>query len=224
MSEETLLKNSFFGGYKKREVIQYVDELLEENDRKVKQMEEQISFLVKENKRLQAKKQENETIIFPTLAPAKTIHQEEATMSIREQMKLPEGSYVLDKNQKIFTLPEPSPIYQTKRWETIEQSKQEDEIEDEIIDEIKEQEEKKEEHIKKKEYIKEVQKEPSSYVAVTEENIMPDRLCLQHEMELLKVELASVKKLLKEEKKEKNKLKAKLEYSNDLFMQLYKER
>ncbi|PXV88313.1 hypothetical protein C8E03_10835 [Lachnotalea glycerini] len=109
MSEETILKNSFLGGYKKRDVIQYVDDLLEENEKKVKGMEEQITFLIKENKRLKAKTINEKPIPFPAEKGIESGNK----ISLKQQMELPEGSYMVSKD-RVVSLPEPLPIYQTK--------------------------------------------------------------------------------------------------------------
>lgn len=216
MSEETILKNTFFGGYKKSDVIQYIDDLLGENEKKLKQMEEQILFLVKENNRLKAKKQEGTPIPFPTVTAVKA--EKKSDISIHQQMELPEGSYMIGKDNKVVTLPDPNPIYQTKKPNDIPES-------------VKESSKYME--------AQEIKAEVTSYVAATKENQevneiekinedtnlpAPQPQSEMNDLKQLKAELLEVKEKLEKEKQEKERLTTKLEYSNELLLQLYQNK
>lgn len=192
MSEETILKNSLFGGYKKSDVIQYIDEILEENDSKIKQMEEKILYLIKENNRLKANERDTAPIPFPTPNHITKLKD----LPIEKQLELPEGSYLLNEDSQLMMLPEPDPIYQTKRQEY----------------EIK-------------------QEEVASYVAATKEQstkkeavkITNDKgYVANHNLELEDLKL--LKEQVNKLELEKQKLMAKLEYSNELLIELYKSK
>jgi hypothetical protein len=213
MSEETILKNTFFGGYKKSDVIQYVDELLEENEGKRKQMEEQISFLVKENNRLKAKKQEGSPILFPTAAATELGKKNE--LSVKQQMELPEGSYIIENDNKVITLPEPSPLYQTKKSEYIVESLRTDkdlmnfqEIKEEVTSYIAAAKE----------------KQAVSQSGISEHMTVPKPQYETNDLGQIEAQLIEVKAMLEKEKLEKQALLAKLEYSNELLVQLYKSK
>ncbi|GEM_PF-6524580 len=184
MSEETILKNSLFGGYKKSDVLQYIDKILEENESKMNQMEEKISFLIKENKRLKANTQDTNPIPFKT-------HRKD--LSIEKQLELPEGSYLLSKDNQLMLLPDPDPIYQTKKPAF------------EII-----------------------QEEAAAYVAVTkEQKEHEDVINDQSSMSDTNLETAHLKQLKEQVKQlelEKQKLMAKLEFSNELLLEIYKSK
>lgn len=243
MSEETVLKSSIFGGYKKQDVIQYINSVLEENENKVKKLEEQVGLLLKENRRLKAqvsvkeKKQlensdgnkqikyisenDNKPIPFPITKGGEN-HE---SMSIRQQMELGEGTYFISENDGIVTLPEPTPIYQTKGKNTIpnavtlgheenlfEKLKETDEID--IIDELTQRD--NSEILQQNQVMKEV---CINEVASTYEN---ENLAKEFSLEQMHAELITVKDMLEKEKSERQMISAKLDYSNGLLIQLYK--
>lgn len=212
MSEETILKNSFFGGYKKREVIRYVDNILEENEKKIKEMEKQMSFLIKENKQLKRDSQEKSPISFPS--PVPLTKEEDKTVSVKNQMDLPEGSYIISENRKMTHLPDPHPIYQVKRPEIIQKPAQD--FAPVSAKEIMEPADK----------IRHVVKDAAPYVAMTKEkpsaNIAASKQKLKtNNQKQLKAQLLEVNAKLKAAVKEKQILMAKLEYCTELLLQLY---
>ncbi|KAB1437853.1 hypothetical protein [Candidatus Galacturonibacter soehngenii] len=190
MSEETILKNSLFGGYKKSDVIQYIDEILEEKESKIKQLEDQVTCLIKENKRLKENTKDTAPIPFPT--QPKEIQEVE----IRKQMELPQGSYLLDKDNQLLMLPDPKPIYQTKK------------VDLKIYPE---------EAVSCVAATKELQKENDEAISTIHKNIVPDK-------ELETEDLKQLKEKVEQLELEKQKLMAKLEYSNDLLIDLYKNK
>lgn len=191
MSEETILKNSLFGGYKKSDVIQYIDEILEENESKIKQLEDQVTCLIKENNRLKANTKDTVPIPFPT--QIKEIQE----VAIRKQMELPEGSYLLDKDNQLLKLPEPDPIYQTKKVDL----KIHPEEAVTYVAATKEQHRENDEAIN----------------VIHDKNIVPDK-------KLETDDLKQLKEKVEQLELEKQKLMAKLEYSNDLLIDLYKNK
>lgn len=191
MSEETILKNSLFGGYKKSDVIQYIDEILEEKESKIKQLEDQVTCLIKENKRLKENTKDTAPIPFPT--QPKEIQEVE----IRKQMELPQGSYLLDKDNQLLMLPDPEPIYQTKKVDVKIHS---------------------EEAVTYVAATKEQQSENDEAINVIhDKNIVPDK-------KLETDDLKQLKEKVEQLELEKQKLMAKLEYSNDLLIDLYKNK
>lgn len=237
MSEETILKSSFFGGYKKQDVIEYMDYVLEENEKRTKKLEEQVDFLTKENKRIMGqisvenkkqpkpsrenkemeRKQEgkNKPITFPSVVTEITENLE--LVSVRKQMELPEGTYMISKDHGIVTLPEPSPIYQTKQRDIANRSvaiTQEDVLSSTTEDEVDSNEEKYE--------IQEsaIMNETVRMVELEQFNDINEEI-LSVQITELQEELISVKKLLEKEQYEKLLLATKLEYSNELFIKLY---
>jgi len=132
MNQESLIKSSILGGYKKSDVIQYMDSVLEEKDEKLSELEEKIAILTKENKMLNSQISENDMPVAPGVnyeaehdqlhnnkqipftMPLSNCVGNQEPLSVRQQMELPEGSYQISKDQNVISMPEPLHIYQTK--------------------------------------------------------------------------------------------------------------
>lgn len=252
MSAETILKNTWFGGYKKNDVMQYVDELLDENEKKIKQMEEQINVLMKENKRLKVNTGKDTPIPFPVTSFSNNERVED--LPLTKQMELPEGSYMVAKDNTLVTLPEPEPVYHIKKLENYLASIKDEKDNEPILVPEQNQTTQRQSYTMpqseptrrqvegfdlqqqiaatlEKESLHHSQEaafmQPISQSMQNEKTMVSQSMAelnyqlSLHEIELLKAELKMTKKMLKLEKKEKKKLKAKLDYSNDLLMQFF---
>lgn len=193
MSEETVLKSSIFGGYKKQDVIEYINSILDEDEEKMKVLEEKIAALIKENKRLRA--QSNKPIAFPTVMVGKN----QDNLTIGQQMELEEGTYMIGENDQIVTLPAPEAVYKTKTELNI----------------IKDQDLNLKKELTKREDLK---LQGTQEIAMTEENTICNN---KQKIEQLQFELLTVNEILEKEKAEKQMLYAKLDYSNELLLKLY---
>lgn len=219
MSEETILKNSIFGGYKKSDVIQYIDDILEQNENKVKQLEEQIAFFIKENSKLksQVEKTRHQSVLenkgesnlyqkndVPIPFPKQQVNllDHNNDVSVRTQMELPEGSYIITKDNRVTTLPEPLPIYQTKHTDYVAATSDEAVIKNQTL----------------------LSQEVTKAGNQGQETDLTDtiRNDQNQQIETLQAELSSVKKELKEERQEKQQLLTKLEYSKELITHICK--
>lgn len=136
MSEKNVLRNSLLGGYRKSDVIEYMDTVLDNSEKKVMELEERISALTKKNQELSVREQraakqvlenkedavadKNDQTIFSQLpfestsVNKSTSVNNQGTVSIRQQMKLPEGSYQILEGNRMIHIPEPMPTYLTK--------------------------------------------------------------------------------------------------------------
>ena len=265
-----MLKSSIFGGYNKRDVNQYVDSVVEENEKKARDLEEQIDLLTKENFRLK-----NQLVVEKKKRPGVTGGNSSAEgqlahavkqssfqlpvdkalnregLSIRQQMDLPEGTYLVSKDHGIMNLPEPSPVYRTKEKNPVLNLRPG--LQDEVSSKMQGEETNPSfEGVADRvaaagqmdsnrfpqdgsgmessaaEGYKTIQKNAadgkyggtkSEYRA---EFSAPDSL-QSEEIAELQSELVAVRILLEKEKREKQKLAAKLEFSNDLLLQLYQK-
>jgi regulator of replication initiation timing len=230
MSEETVLKSSIFGGYKKQDVMQYVDSVLNQNEKRERKLADQVEQLLRENKKMKAQltaennihtkmKLENQDvkaiqtndsvpIPFPTSLTQRMENREKP--SVRELMDLPEGTYFVSKSQGVVSIPDPEPIYRTKNKEA-EYSK------------IAVTEEKISNPVNEVAFYEEA-------TAVNEKDIWksferfaePQDEMIAMKVTALQAEVEHLKKLLEQEKHENILLATKLDYSKELFMQLYK--
>lgn len=127
MSEDTMLKNSTFGGYNKRDVVQYIDALLDENEKSRKNLEQQILSLTRENSHLkdqsrffsvkQPKLQASETpvtAVKQTKVRQTPLEKERSMDADVQEIYLPEGTYTVSKSRGITRLPNPEPVYQVR--------------------------------------------------------------------------------------------------------------
>lgn len=130
MSEKNVLRNSLLGGYRKSDVIEYMDTVLDNSEKKVTELEEQIATLTRKNEELsssahpapkpvladkdEAAAETHDQLVFthPSFEPT-PVNNQSAT-SIRQQMNLPEGSYQVLEGNKMVHIPEPAPTYLTK--------------------------------------------------------------------------------------------------------------
>lgn len=227
MSEETVLKSSIFGGYKKQDVMQYVDSVLIQNEIREKGLTKQVEQLLRENKRMKEQlmtesnrqtkeleetkdvktKNEFENIPIPFPAIVSKNLESKDKISVREMMELPEGTYMLSKKQGVLSLPDPSPDYHTKHKESVYSkiaATQED------FDVSSQNEELFQESI-------ELQKQD-----LMKDLMEPQEEILTLKIEKLQEEVKQLSKMLEQEKHENMLLNTKLEYSKELFMQLYK--
>lgn len=233
MSGETILKSSIFGGYKKKDVLQYVDSLLDENDRKIHRMEDRISFLTKENNRMRAQLNAGEDRITGIpgashpAAPVSVAEQEltkdrkpitaagREDVSDEQPMRLAQGTYLVSKG-KVIDLPDPSPIYRTKgaddplKFSTVADA---------------------EELLRTRAAMNETA-EIASQVAASSTQAssmanyrmrahVPDNAELTDDVAALKAELTDTRNQLEKERQEKQVLAGKLEFSSDLLIRLY---
>lgn len=262
MSEETILKNSIIGGYNKKDVISYIDSVSEANDKKAKDMKEQIVFLTKENsklkKQLAEKKRRQEVSEESSQAESKNLYDDKQAhysqqntnnlenvdrLPVRQQMELPEGTYVISKDHSVINLPEPFPSYQTKEKSAILNSAKEakkDAPDKEPEDSRNAYENAADkiaaaEQIQDNKNVQDISRMESAgapdlneAAADTYEEAKSAEVksavgagaVSQDEMQ---AELTAVKALLAKEKNEKQMLAAKLEFCNDLLLQLYKK-
>ncbi|WP_099468993.1 hypothetical protein [Konateibacter massiliensis] len=193
MNEEVILKSQFWGGYNKQDVLQYVDDLLEENEQRVKQMEEQIEQLERENRILKAKGQAKLPIAFPA---GNIAIENVKNLSVKEQMKLPEGSY-MRKESKVVALSEGY---------------------------LPSLNENQNNHNKKQASKNEPVMEAAAYIAASEELVLQAEEIVPMEageFEELRVKIAALQAELEAEQHEKQMIMAKLEFSNDLLLNLY---
>lgn len=127
MSEDTMLKNSTFGGYNKRDVVQYIDALLDENEKSRKNLEQQILSLTRENIHLKdqskffsVKRPEPQASETPVTAVKQTkvrqtpLEKERSMDADVQEIYLPEGTYTVSKSRGITRLPNPEPVYQVR--------------------------------------------------------------------------------------------------------------
>jgi hypothetical protein len=293
MSEEALIKSSFLGGYSKRDVIQYMDSVLEEKDEKVSELEEKIAILTKENKMLNSQISANVDDLqavpgvnyeaerdqlhknkqIPFTMPLSNGAGNQEPLSVRQQMKLPEGSYQISKDQNVISMPEPLPIYQTKGETVFSDSAAQTQVNplpqvsekraeplynknmaaklaaEEQAENIKFTKEKLGIISNESANINEVQNAPDSASASNEYHIAEEKKAADYtksenskmnsslkqkfdvileqmfteELEKIQAELESVKDALENERQEKQALASKLEFSNELLLQLYKK-
>lgn len=233
MSEETILKSSFLGGYNKEDVTKYIDSLIKEKDKRAKNLQEEIIALTKENNRLKnqltsgkmqtvsdkSKRKENKPSLKEK-AP-QSLNQNIKIMgnleglSIREQMELPEGTYLVSKDHGVINLPDPSPSYKTK--EKGNKLNGNHEINKDFLHEVVEENETTCENdaneIKSTSLNETVCINDDTKTSFSTESAMDEEL---------QAELINVKTLLEKEKSEKQILAAKLEFCNDLLLKLYK--
>lgn len=236
MSEETILKNSIFGGYKKEDVIKYIDSVSEENDKKVKDMEEQIILLTKENNKLkkQLAEEKNQPEVSGENNKAEIEYSHEGKhregLSVRQQMELPEGMYLVSKDHSVINLPEPVPAYQTKEKSSILNSIEESKKE--ALHKASEEDETTYENVTAEIAATEqtgnnkntrdgCKMEPTKVTSLNE--TASQKPLLSEGIKEIQAELISVKALLEKEKNEKQMLAAKLEFCNDLLLELYKK-
>lgn len=243
MSEETILKNSIFGGYKKEDVIKYIDSVSEENDKKVKDMEEQIILLTKENNKLkkQLAEEKNQPEVSGENNKAEIEYSHEGKhregLSVRQQMELPEGMYLVSKDHSVINLPEPVPAYQTKEKSSILNSIEESKKE--ALHKASEEDETTYENVTAEIAATEqtgnnkntrdgCKMEPTKVTNLNETaayraESASQKPLLSGDIKEIQAELISVKALLEKEKNEKQMLAAKLEFCNDLLLELYKK-
>lgn len=286
MSGETILKSSIFGGYKKEEVNQYVDFVVEENDKRMKELQERITYLTRENSQLK-NQLDTQKEIKPEISDKSDkskyhdTHESRQTaqfaladlngsknqekLPVRQQMELPEGIYIVSKEQGMVSLPEPTPVYRTKGKNTIsdtmsgikedklsESQEEPSTFHENVAPEVAEQIEKngivetgsKEKStntinvkgaetavgarkISKDEFVPMQQNETSGEYSnkqyAHEAGLPSPESCLPEDVTETQKELLYVKALLEKERHEKQVLAAKLEFSNDLLIQLYKK-
>ena len=292
MSEEALIKSSFLGGYKKRDVIEYMDSMLEEKDEKLSELEEKIAILTRENKMLNSQMSanvNNRPVVsgvnneaecdqlhkkqIPFVMPISNDAGNQEPLSVRQQMKLPEGSYQISKDQNVISMPEPLPIYQTKGETVFSNSVAQSQANplpqvsekraeplynknmaaklaaEEQAENIKFTKEKLGIISNESANINEVQNAPDSASASNEYHIAEEKKAADYtksenskmnsslkqkfdvileqmfteELQKIKAELESVKDALENERQEKQALASKLEFSNELLLQLYKK-
>lgn len=255
MSEETILKSSFFGGYNKEEVNQFVDSVVEENDKRLKGLQEQIAYLTKENSQLKNQLDAEKTIKpkisdkndrpkYPDAHENKQtapnafadLNGNQEKLPVRQQMELPEGIYIVSEDQSIVSLPEPLPVYRTKGKNN--SSNAMSEIKRDAVSEASEETKTFRENAAYEEAadagkIGEEESVPMRRNATSSEDcdkqeareaaLPSQKSCLPKDITEMQNELLSVKALLEKERHEKQMLAAKLEFSNDLLIQLYQK-
>ncbi len=276
MHEETILKSSIFGGYNKRDVIQYVDAVVEQTNKKAQGLEEQIALLQQENGQLKNRLllerqpslapprdtgsplpryvQEEErapapfSYAAPVAPPAPSQRETPQEMSIRQQMELPEGTYMVANERDIVTMPEPLPVYRT-REKAVPRPTAVAEQTDYVLPEVLRAPEARppEQAMPAMEQPKPRRFQgppslgatlrPGSYTAPTEDRtraaqpteapstytlkLPPTEALMSEDVVKLQQQVASLKALLEKERLAKAKLAAQLEFSNNLLLQLY---
>lgn len=244
MGQDTILKSSLFGGYRKRDVTEYIDSILEENKRLMEALRQQVASLSQENSCLR-----DRSGLFPTeqlTAAAHELSVENERQDLpggpfvidhdTQELGLPEGTYVVSKDHGIVSLPEPEPVYHVREKGSLL------DITGASHDGLTPSSEKK------------VPDEAAGISAHKETSAVPDSVRVQglpieallpekeaaasfqnkiHVEKLSAPQQASVCELQKRlellenelsaEKKEKQVLAAKLEYSTDLLLQIYRK-
>ena len=122
MSEDGILKHSLSGGYK--DLIQTLDSALDENNRKLRELEDHILFLTKEKAQSYTGSQpgvrpeapgtgENKAQ-FGLLKPVNQDAESRRGKTIAQLMDLSEGTYLVSEDHSLLNLPDPAPVYRTK--------------------------------------------------------------------------------------------------------------
>lgn len=236
MSEDALLKESILGGYKKEDVIKYIDSISEANNKKAKDMKDQIVFLKEENDKFKEQLVEDKKQLKYSEDNIQTVsadlHEDKRTsymlhntgdfknqerLSIRQQMELPEGTYVVSKGHDIVNLPDPFPAYHTKKKSSAK-------TEGKPLNRTVTKNENISENIYENEIDEIAAAELSENNKSTQDIVRTESMndpLLSKNIKELQDELLSVKALLKKEKTENQILAAKLEFCNDLLLKLY---
>jgi len=227
MDEEVLLKSSFFGGYKKRDVLDYIDSVLDENEQKVNFLYERIDDLTKENKQMRMKLKKtrrmaetgdlaamDEPIPFP--GTLKQLSEDTDLAFIRKEMEIPEGNYFIDENEKVHLLPDPKPEFQVKgNWKANEKANA-----------IENHGETRDFNKNEKVLFHSTELDTSFFDYDDMEGLSGKEIVkepfLMEEMKEMQEQINELKLELESEKKEKQELEIKLNYSNELLLTLYK--
>ena len=132
MDQETTLKGTFFGGFRKKDVMELVNSVLESNDQKVAELERRIAALTKTDSADKFGAEQPPQIVTSVQLQANAIapvaenansrewsvpvlmiaNREE--LSIREQMNIPEGIYQVTDDQTLISLSENSELDELK--------------------------------------------------------------------------------------------------------------
>lgn len=260
MSQDTILKSSIFGGYKKSDVTEYIDSILEENQKSNEVLKQKISSLEQENSSL---KESIGPFAAERLAAAadnvavkneKQNYSPERPFAIKpsqaldadtREFRLPEGTYLVSKDSGIVSLPDPEPVYHVRKkgslldpadsLEDLTPSPEKKEL-NEIPGLATRMETKSNLQIHNSAARDVAQVEKSPVELPLPEKVSPPILKNEDQMEKLLYELpqqTSVCELQKKleilenelnaERKEKQVLAAKLEYSTDLLLKLYQK-
>lgn len=132
-------------------------------------------------------------------------------LSSKQPMDLPEGTYLISKDNSIINLPDPSPVCRTNEGDgTLNLSVANS---DAALSQISAK-------MPETELNKDIKKTCENKAEYQTGPVFQDVTCPE-DIAKLKAELISVKKLLEEEKHEKEMLAAKLELSINLLLRLY---
>lgn len=135
--KEMVLRRAIFGGYKEKDVFQYLSFDRKKYEQKQKELELKISLLISENTKLRSKAvvYAPENLLQTAEEDVNLVHELESrsidqkttnyntsnarlqahdTLSTPE-MNLPEGIYLVSPDHKLVGLPEPKPVYQTEQ-------------------------------------------------------------------------------------------------------------
>lgn len=246
MEEEIILKRAMFGGYRKEDVLRYIDSILDQNEQRVDQLFEQLDDLEEENKLLKTKLKEkeqdgsldhifleNDLIQFPT--SLKEIDENETLSFMKEEMEIPEGNYFVDEDKNVHILQTPNPEFPTKKTEPKRKSEKTFEekamVQQDTVQKDSSQISKValavgKNPLLKQRKMKDVSECPNELnvdepLEQKKSMQMEDELYFIEEIRQLKEQIESLKEELLQEKNTKLELAHKLEYSSDLMVKLY---
>ncbi|WP_099204226.1 hypothetical protein [Scatolibacter rhodanostii] len=202
MIQETILKNSLFGGYKKQDVLDYLDSILDENDKKTQHLEDELAFLRNENKLLQKRVLEKKEITSISVDEDNTTDSDKKTDLLEDGTILSEGVYEILPNHKIIALPNPLEFSTSKSLE--------------IQNTAAQYPKDKGNHSTNETILEQPPIHKIENSAFEKENFEIERETLQKRIKELKEQLLT-------QEREKEKLQAKLEYSNDLLITIYQD-
>ena len=119
MDQETTLRSTFFGGYRKKDVVAYVNAVIESRDQKVAQLEQQLALLLKRSGAEAgapkpaadaagvAPAAKSEETGGEAVRAARLLEESRQAQEIRERMNIPEGVYRVAGNRALIELPAP---------------------------------------------------------------------------------------------------------------------
>lgn len=185
MAEEIMLKNSIFGGYRKQDVLDYLDSVLVEKDAAIQNRDEKIENLERENFHLR------QMVSSATVRKNQTEVQSRETAgnlrAAQRVMQMPEGVYEI-RNQKFVRLEDPKEQHASlESFSVLTPDIQKTEKSESVLH--------------------------HNGIGQTQNTNVPDHDLEEKEMKKLKEQLETVQK-------EKEKLQAKVEYSQELLIRL----
>lgn len=101
---EAVLRNAVFGGYAKKDVMEYIDSVWSESEHKQEALQSRIEALKAENTRLRLRLRLQEADDrHPSVIRQKGV----PGLTLEQTMSLPEGSYLVEGSDTLLRLPTP---------------------------------------------------------------------------------------------------------------------